>query len=313
EQLYSEPLLKITDKIITGESKPFSFELGITENGNYVLELLVEGSDAGYEKRRFEFSISGGVERQSDCTATAAEGGAVLSEGVCVTRYLCENCENASECKWAWNEKQPELSFELSGPDYAVAETEANEWGCGDKPPEPPEPPEPPPNGTDGWTCKGAVPDAGILKMVDDYAARNKVPIDLARAVACTENDFKHGTTLNDSGAVGIMQIVVPSKKKAAAGQECINSGIIGGEQDLYNLEDNIACGTWYLRLTYDRHHAKYCCLPAGTPCFTGWEAALRAYNGAYCMVGSGSSVYVTTVLSHCPSKEACGIFEAET
>lgn len=284
EILYSEPFRKTVAEIKPGENETIGFDLGISENGKYSIVIRSEGTDAGFDEKKFDFEVSGG--EGGTCRATA-KGETELKGGGCRTEYLCTGCSAASECKWAWGEKEPSLEFEIADPEFAVvAEPET---AC-EKEPDGGEPPE------------------EIEKLLEFYAERYGVPPELAKAVAEQESGFRQDAR-SEVGAIGVMQIMPPSANPRAAGQDCINAGIISGEQELYEAEHNIECGVWYLRQRYNAYMAgDVCCRDIKEMCYTGWKAALRAYNGLYCKVGAGSLDYVESVLSHCSSLQACGV-----
>ncbi len=120
--LYSEPITKEINSLKKGEEKQVLFELGITENGLYVVEFKTEAVDAGFDQNSVEFEVTG---REVVETCIAKEKGETsLVEGKCRTKYLCEGCNHSFECKMLWQEKEPSKSalFEIADKSYVIIE-----------------------------------------------------------------------------------------------------------------------------------------------------------------------------------------------
>ncbi|MFH1224299.1 MAG: transglycosylase SLT domain-containing protein [Candidatus Diapherotrites archaeon] len=339
EQLFLGPVVKTVRVIEPGKTAhiDFDFSSGITKNGKYAADVRVEGPDAGFGTKRFEFEVAGAPEVPSACVAKE-EGETTLESGICILHYLCEGCENASECKWAWEERLPGAEFEIGARNYTIAEDWANKWGCGGEEPEPPiEPPvEPPSNGDGNPPIEPPVEPpmdvpADVMGKLEFYANKYDVPPELVKGLVDVESNFLHykngAIHTSPAGAIGIMQIMPPSKRKSAAGQDCINNHIIESEQDLHDIEHNIDCGVWYLRQIYNRAVSKgeVCCKKVVTvivkgkeekechnvsvkPCYVGWRAALRLYNGLCCGIYKGSESYVELVESNCKKYGPCDL-----
>lgn len=84
--------------------KSTSVELGveITDAGEYTIELIATGEDAGTVKKEGTISVTGFT--ASTCRATTSSVGGFLDEetGKCSKEKYCEGCDFAFECKQAW-------------------------------------------------------------------------------------------------------------------------------------------------------------------------------------------------------------------
>lgn len=120
------------DALKAGESKSFELSIPVNSPGNYVLELLVESEETGFDKKETEFTASGTA---SNCTATSkglaesySNTGSIENlRGNCVSRANCKNCNPAFECQNAWNAKEPKSIFESAEPSYAYQVLEITE------------------------------------------------------------------------------------------------------------------------------------------------------------------------------------------
>lgn len=378
EQLFLEPPAETISAIEPEKTArmEFDFSAGITKNGKYAVDVKVEGPDAGFGTKRFEFEVSGAPELPSTCVATE-EGETTAGDGICETKYFCEGCAMASECKWAWEENLKGAAFEIGSPKFTIESWGASGENCGTIPAAECTALSAGYPATEAGKCvtryycagcataeeckakwdaklgialeagdvdyakkvaelsscgsgstapapqafTGSIPDT-IRKYAKDYG----VPPDLAVAVGMQESTLNQNPPGAGAGAIGVMQVIPPPKK--AAGLDCLNAGIITSADDLKGAEGNIRCGVWYLKEKYNQAMRKgeICCKEITVvivngkeqkkcnikvnvkPCYTGWRAALRLYNGLCCEAQFGDPKYVERVLHWCPSMEACGV-----
>ncbi|GAB6052792.1 hypothetical protein JCM17960_16120 [Magnetospira thiophila] len=95
-----------------------------------------------------------------------------------------------------------------------------------------------------------------IKQMILHEAARTRVPLELALAVAKVESDF-NARALSKAGARGVMQIMPKTGRD--------EFGLTPDE--LWNARTNIRTGLAYLERLYDQYDAR-------------WDLALSHYNG---------------------------------
>ncbi len=129
-QLYAPEEIEFTESLEPQEKKATQIPLLIMDNGDYLLEVNVEGLDAGKDKKTFEFSASN-AQAFSNCVATTSDQAFYSeSEGKCITKYFCQECEFAFECQVAWQEKEPIENFESASREYALTAKEPLNGQC---------------------------------------------------------------------------------------------------------------------------------------------------------------------------------------
>ncbi len=132
------------------------------------------------------------------------------------------------------------------------------------------------------------------INAVMKYSKERNIDSNLVLAVISHESE---GNPIAKSvvGARGLMQIM-PNIHF----EECKKKCNMMSENDFYDSEKNICCGTKILKDYYEQSKSKeksYSCRNTNK-IYTGWEAALRRYNGWACGTYADDD-YVETVLDY--------------
>jgi len=116
------------EKILTGETKTYSKSFSLESIGKHRVIIVADGEDAGRSIVEQEFTI--GEPDDSECTATTT-GKTTLTNGKCVTEFLCTGCTYGYQCLSAWNEKQAiDGEISKSTAEKLFAEKEPVEGAC---------------------------------------------------------------------------------------------------------------------------------------------------------------------------------------
>lgn len=152
-------------------------------------------------------------------------------------------------------------------------------------------------------------------QMICDVAEAYNLPDSYLLAIAYKESRVNHfsgdGTVkISSDGGVGMMQVDRGPKSDIPSGPfyACGNSKIDGRQLDAKQLRDNIECGAIELihkcnSLSCINNQKQYFCanaeinLPPKNVMYTGWDIAIRAYNGWGC----GSDYYRSSMGVHSP------------
>ncbi|QQR92435.1 MAG: hypothetical protein IPJ89_04765 [Candidatus Iainarchaeum archaeon] len=88
--------------IPAGKNTAVELRVDITEAGEYTIELMAQGEDAGAAKKEGIIHVTGFT--ASTCHATTSSIGGFLDEetGMCSKEKFCEGCDFAFECRDAW-------------------------------------------------------------------------------------------------------------------------------------------------------------------------------------------------------------------
>ncbi len=116
-------------KIEPKETKVFEAQISIDSPGEYLVKTRITGMDFGFVEKEFSINVYGNPLYECKIDETRKEilidpetiGENKIPE--CEIRYFCLDCSYAFECKYEWNKKLPEKTFELGSNNYAIENT----------------------------------------------------------------------------------------------------------------------------------------------------------------------------------------------
>jgi len=129
ENLYAPEITDFAAEIIPGNSVTISFNLPIEDDGDFRLEVTAFGDEAGQDTKSFDFSVSN-AQSVSECTPTTQDEPFFSSqENACLTKFNCEKCDLAFECRQAW-EQTGETGLESASKGFALKTTPLQNGQC---------------------------------------------------------------------------------------------------------------------------------------------------------------------------------------
>lgn len=123
--LIENPILGLIDKLSQNRTETIFEQFTSTIDGNYILEINIEGEDAGFAFVEKEFAVIGSI--SLNCKA-GSEKNTFLNGDMCRTKYSCEGCQNGTECVTRWREQG--LNLEIGGKEIAYSETLPIDGSC---------------------------------------------------------------------------------------------------------------------------------------------------------------------------------------
>lgn len=122
KQLYAPEILDFEAEIAPWAQKIVSFNLPIKDNGDYEVEIITFGDEAGQDTKTIEFSATN-AQVLSDCTTIErTETFFDETNNKCMTFHYCEKCSLSFECRLAWEQKEPAKTFLNGSKEYTVEE-----------------------------------------------------------------------------------------------------------------------------------------------------------------------------------------------
>ena len=161
--------------------------------------------------------------------------------------------------------------------------------------------------GANGGTCsRASLPSSGKTfkcsnvydSLINTYSQKFGVPAQVIKGVIAVESAFNPSAAGDGGKALGLMQIW-PTIHQATCSSQCgFSSQIV--QNEYFDAEKNICCGTAILSQNYKAWtggNPSAACIKFRS--YTGWNAALRGYNGwSNVACSAGNPTYVEDVNS---------------